>query len=221
MKQQTFKVLGLPLVTMVPETVEEFDALAKKPGACLNEAINNVAYRGVFAEARDIFCELFEQATGIERLTKPSGRKKKNDQGVEEDVLVYAESEGEYIRRALGVLAQQQNVEEVPITSPEFATIMSRLSVGGDKEVKFDPSATATSRGPQKLAKMWLEAATVQIINPGLAPQWVAKYGGDETPECIGRKLKELHEAQLNAAKFLQGGEQQPAPAVEEQPTEA
>lgn len=106
MKVQEQKTLGLVAPIEVPTTVAEFDKLAKREGACLEEAVNNVIYRGVLAQLRDVFLHGqdedkaagqpafagFEQVTKVARKTKPTGRKDKD--GAE--ILTYDETEAEY-----------------------------------------------------------------------------------------------------------------------------
>ena len=112
MKSQQFKSLGLVVNLNVPETVEEFDLNAKKSGRALAEAINNVVYRDCLAEFRDNFCEKLESSTSVERKTKDTGKKRKVTSVVdgkevitEEPILIYAESEAEFVDR---VIAEKQ-----------------------------------------------------------------------------------------------------------------
>lgn len=217
MKNTTVKMLGMPLIVAVAESIEEFDQLAGRTGAGLDSANSNEIYRGVLTEARDEFCTLLEQQTGIERKTKESGRKRKNDTtGEEEPVYVYAESEAEYVRRVVALLTEQHNAKmreqnpehkdigEIP-WQEEFKQIVARLSVGGDKEVKFDPKKTERG-GPRKMEPRFLKAAD-DLIGKGLVEQWVAKYGGDGSREAIATKVRELQLAeeakQDLSAKFI------------------
>lgn len=119
MQTKKFSSLGLEINLNVPSTVEEFDQNAGKTGACLDEAINNVVYRGMLAEYREALLhglpevkdaagnitrpaiDGLETITGIERPTKEvknadgstKTRKVTNPDGTEtvEPVLVYAD----------------------------------------------------------------------------------------------------------------------------------
>lgn len=200
MKNNKVSMLGLELLVAVPETIEEFDTLAGKPGAALASAIANEIYRGVLTEARSEFCGLLEDYSGIPRATKESGRTRKKDDGSTEPVLVFAETEADYVKRVIAELTVKANngkptdqqVEEIPWKS-EFAPLVARLSVGGDKEVKFDPKAT--ERKSNKIEKRFLDGAD-NIIAQGRVQDWIAKWGGDGSKDAIALKLKELVEEQ-------------------------
>jgi hypothetical protein len=186
--------VALSLSLLVPENVDEFDALAKKPGACLASGIANEIYRGVLADFRAEFCDEFEaelakefpDATELKRKTKASGRKKKVEGGAEEDILTYAEAELEYVRRALAVLAGLRGVGEVPIT--EFQPVADRvlakteeIEVDGVKVavplIRFDPSrAERGERGPKTVPKVYQKAAE-NIIAAGKRDAFIEKHG--------------------------------------------
>jgi hypothetical protein len=194
MTNKTSRFLGLALVTATPSTVDEYEQLSGIPGSCLQSAIANELYRGVFADARAEFCDALEKETLLERKTRATGKKKKNEDGTEEDVLVYDESEAEYVKRVLVELAEKEGVAEVPVT--RFQHLADALSVGGSNEIKFDPSRKErAAAGPKKLAKRFIEAAQ-SVLDAGRGSDWVAKYGGDGTLEAIAGKLKELQDAE-------------------------
>jgi hypothetical protein len=125
MKQEKYSSLSLDVLVNVPADAAEFDTLAERIGACVDEANSNIVYRGVLAEVRDILIhgvdpvkdpatgnvvrpgfDGLEKITGISRKTKNSGRTKKVKVTVdgaeterEESVLVYDESEADYVKR--------------------------------------------------------------------------------------------------------------------------
>ena len=154
MKSQQFKSLGLVVNLNVPETVEEFDLNAKKSGRALAEAINNVVYRDCLAEFRDNFCEKLESSTSVERKTKDTGKKRKVTSVVdgkevitEEPILIYAESEAEFVDR---VIAEKQ------ITRESLQDLATSVASG----IVFDASATERKpAGPKKLAQKYLDDA--------------------------------------------------------------
>lgn len=168
MKSIKNNVLGIEVSMSVPETVEEFNALAKaKDGQnpCLDEAVNNVKYRGWNAEFRDIFLhgrtadaannvaaiDGVEQTTGIDRKTvavEKDGKPVLKD-GVA--VEKYDETEGEYFKR----VCAEKNVEPA-----SFASLAQSVA----DQIAFDPSATERKpTAPKKLPKDILEKATAKV----------------------------------------------------------
>lgn len=152
MKTQQFKTLGLLVKLFVPSTVEEFDANAKRAGACLEEATNNVIYRGSLAELRDLIIHGREEVKvdgkvtvtafkGLEDITGIARKTKKVKSGKEQkEVEVYDETEGEYIER---VVAEKK---------VELTTFQSHFDAAASL-VAFDASARERKpAGPKKLA---------------------------------------------------------------------
>lgn len=178
---QKFRSLGCDVSINVPQTVEDFDLNAKKAGACLAEAVNNVIYRGTLNEFRDNFCEEVEKETGVERTASPTG--KKNSDGT--DVLEYDLSEGKYI----------QHVR----TTKGWADDNTVLQGIADKvaaTLTFDASAPERKPSePKKLAAMYKEAAT-RIFTNGNQAKWGTQfnltYTGDQAKdiELLGWAIK-------------------------------
>lgn len=125
MKTYINKTLGFSFALLVPESVEEFDRLAGKGGAALDEANKNVIYRSVNHEFRKEFCEALEKTTGIEREGKITGEG-------EAAKKVYTEKEKAYVSR---VLASGKITEE--------AAQSLANEVGG--KIAFDPSPSERS----------------------------------------------------------------------------
>ena len=97
MNTQAQKTLGLTItITGIPSNVEEFDALAKEDGGCLQYAIENVIYRSWLAGFRSAFISLCELKTGIARYTEGEG-----------DELKISEKDTSYLKRL-------REVEETP-----------------------------------------------------------------------------------------------------------
>lgn len=212
------RMLGVTLKVRVPKTVEAFDALAGKPGACLKEGIDNIIFRGVLTKSRAAFCAAVEAGTKIPRKTKEKG-KTKDAAGNEVPKFVFDETEGDYIERVLATLATQRGVTEVP--ESELQPYADALGFGGTAEVKFDPRAKEPGEAA-KPAKRYMTAAQEQIVNGGLKPKWVATHhirgglpdGSDLTQEQldsvsvedIARKISELtlaEERAKSANRFL------------------
>jgi len=175
MKPRNYKSLGLNVALLVPETVQEFDANAKKEGACLNEGINNVVYRGALAEFRDTFLhgrkeepaadgkpavteiKGVEQLTGVERLTEPV--KGKDGKPVVKDgeaVTKYSESEGDYFDRVCATTNR---------TPESFQALADEVAA----QIVFDASATERKpAGPKKLAQKYKLTAARILAGPNL-----------------------------------------------------
>lgn len=168
MKTQKFTSLGLGINLQVPETVEEFDQNAKKTGACLAEAINNVVYRGSLAEFRNVFLhgreadetngvtaiKGLDDLTGIERTTKPvldkNGKPTMRDG---KEVTSYDETEKEYFDRVCAT--QSVEVEAFRTLADEVASAIA-----------FDASATERKAPqPKKLAEIYKNSAKAVVGN--------------------------------------------------------
>jgi hypothetical protein len=160
MKTQQFKTLGLNVNLSVPTTVEEFDSNAKRAGACLEEATNNVIYRGSLAELRDLIIHGRDEEKvdgkvtvtafkGLEEVTGVARKTKKVKSGKEQkEVEVYDETEGEYIERL------------VATKKVELSTFQSHFDAAAAL-VAFDASARERKpAGPKKLAEKFKTIAT-------------------------------------------------------------
>lgn len=164
------KSLGLVVNLSVPATYEEFDTLAKKTGAALDEAIKNVVYRGTLAEFRDVLLHgrKADTATGTtaiagmddmfkaERKTKPvldkAGAPKKTAAGVE--ITAYDETEEEFFDRIVAANSITEADQQ------KLADIVS-------SQLVFDPSATERKPSlPKKLAAKYSENAK-KLIDGG------------------------------------------------------
>lgn len=180
------KSIGFNLPVDVPATAAEFDALAKREGACVTEANNNVLYRSYLAEFRDEFVDALSTKFGIERKTKVTGKTKTGA-----DVVSYDETEVEFVKR----VAAAQGVETSAFES---------LALEVNAKLKFDPSATERkASAPKKPLKKFLEAvATIEATNglPGLekaakntgayiGQQVVMDFSTPETTQASREKL--------------------------------
>ncbi len=194
-----WKIFGLFVPVTQPETAEEFDQIGGA-GSCLANALQYQVFHRLFNVGRDKFTEALAKETGIERLTKDTGKTKKAEDGVtDEPILEWDEKEAVYVARVLATLASQRGVDEVLIS--EFQHLADGL------DLTVDPrSPERKPSGPKKLSKRYLDAAQ-QVIDAGNAEKWVAKYGGDGSLEVIAGKIRELQLAeeakQDLAAKFV------------------
>lgn len=157
MKTTTFKSLGLNVNLNVPSTSDEFDSLAKKAGACVEEAVRNVVYRGSLAEFRDVLLhgDKDKNITGmdmlfnLERISEPvlddKGVPKKDSKGVE--LTSYSESEGDFFKRIVAT----HKITEVDLQ--KLADVVNASLV-------FDPSAAERKPAqPKKLATKYSDIA--------------------------------------------------------------
>lgn len=186
---------ALNLPVLVPESVEEFDLLAKKPGAALDEAIANVIYRGFLAEFRgefvsdleDVLIKEFPEHAELKRKTIKTGKTKKLADGTEEEVLKYDEAELEYVRRALGVLATLRNVPVVEISAFQSLAdaVLAKTEEVDDGNggkitvplIRFNPLRNEPKeRGPKVVPKMYIKAAE-GIIAAGKVEAFFTKQG--------------------------------------------
>lgn len=139
MKQAQNETLGFKLNVQVPDSVEEFDRLAGRQGAALDEATKNVMYRGWNADfRRKLIDSLEKQFTDIKRAVVGKGPKRKKD-GIEPDIF---ESEQKYLDR---VIAGGHPLVELQPMAEQVAA-----------GIAFDPSAAERST---KVGKEYLELA--------------------------------------------------------------
>lgn len=157
---------------------------AKRAGACLDEAINNVVYRGSLAEFRDVFLHGraadadkgitalsgIEDITGIERKTKPvlkDGKPVVKD-GVE--ASVYDETESDYFKRV---------VAEKGGEATQFQSVADEIAAA----IAFDASARERKApaGPKKLAAKYVTTAKA-ILASGNFAKAQARFAQYSTP---------------------------------------
>lgn len=155
MKSTTIKSLGIEVPFEVPESVEEFDNLAKEQGSCLQNGINNVLYRQSLAKIRSGFIEKFEEVSGITREVEVVTPATFDEEGKEltKAVTKFKDSEKKYFDFALAQLGK---------TAADFTDLMAEVAA----TVKFDPSAAERSSGPKKIAQTYIDVAQ-QVIDAG------------------------------------------------------
>lgn len=146
MAQRINTCLGFKLPVSVPDNADEFDKLAGKVGAALDEAIANVLYRSWNAEFRQAFLERMEKESKIEwpvDQKKTDASKVKAD-GTKTEVLI---THGDYFDL---LVSKGYSVEQMTPIALEVA-----------KGITFDPSASA--RGGGKVGKEFLTAADAML----------------------------------------------------------
>jgi hypothetical protein len=194
MKSTTVRTLGFELNYSVPESVAEYDQLAKKDGAALESATDNVVYRSVLAKFRSALSSALANITGVERKTRDTGKVTKNEDGTEEPVLVWDETEKDHFAR---VCAEQ--VASGKFASPEAAAA-SFLPLAQETiaAIAFDPSESERApQGPVKVAKQYISIAQKAVDGgkgQALADQLTAKLGNmtvEPTVDSISRAIAE------------------------------
>lgn len=173
MKSATYDSLGCKVNFAVPESPEEFDKLAERVGACVEEANDNVAYRGVLADFRYALCEAIEGETSNARGVEPVIDAKTNKPKTGKDgqpVTKYTEKESEYVNRIVLV--------EKALTKERLQQIADDVS----KTLVFDPKQQTRSTG-SKLAKVYSDAANEIIAKGG------AEKAAGRLAEILGRPV--------------------------------
>lgn len=192
MKIKTYRSLGFNVNISVPSTVEENDALAKRPDATLNDAVDNVVYRGGtgLPTFREELAFGIEAATGIKRLTEElkdkEGKTKTEEDGTPK--FKYIESEGEYLDRVIATTGRTQE---------SFQDIADAAAA----KMKYDPSAPErTAAGPKNPPKAIFEQVDALIAaGQGEAvASSLATILGREVKGDRESLAKAIHEDQLN-----------------------
>lgn len=142
MISKTVKSCGVSYNISVPETAEEFDSLAKRPGACVEEAVSNVIYRGTNADFRGAYLDKLVEHTGIQRPTKEHPEGVKDAEGNVKQVFV--NSEGKDIDLI---------VAQAKLSDEQCQSIASTISV------TFDPSERERKVKEPNAGKQDLELA--------------------------------------------------------------
>lgn len=206
MKVVEYDSSGYTFKIAVPSTVEEYDQLAKRVGATLAAATDHEIYHGTLGEMREALADLVEEEYKVARREVGTGKFEEED-GKKVEILKW-ESPQVYLDRVAA---------EKGLTTPKpFQKLVDRLSAGGDKEVKFDPSVHERKTGPKKLAAKWLTMAGAFLTgapNPKtgkpydlnkfnaaaeklLGRKFTKTGNNDEDAKALGQLLKDWTEAQ-------------------------
>lgn len=177
-KSDTCNSVGFEFpVNNLPATVEEFDQMAQREGACLDAAIGQYIAHTHLTKVRSILCEKAEELTGIER-----------EKEEEDGKVTYSESEKKYLDR---VEAELQSEGRSMYEGDLYAKLVEAAS-----SVEVDLTKQTRSGGSTKVAQKWLDMAK-DVIAQGKAEAFAEKFGltltGEEEDDLktIGSKLKE------------------------------
>ena len=213
MIKKTYNSLGLDIPFEVPETVEEFDRNAKKEGACLAEAINNVIYRGSLAEFRDIFLHGREEVknketgevtvTGIDGIDMITGIERKSvvvmkdgkpvvKDGEEVTKWDTDDSEATYFKRVCAELVAAGKAVDAEAAKKSFQSHAESVA----SQIAFDASATERQpRKPVQLAAVYKNSAAACFANKDV--NWpklesMLSKQGIPMPELTGDQAKDV-----------------------------
>ena len=191
---QTIQVnsFGYKLNYNVPAAIEEFDALAKRVGAALDEANKNVIYRSVLNRFRDGYLHGIEASeateteparaailgldkqTGIERkfrITKPEVRD--GDKITQEEVTAWDEKEEAFKDRVFAQLVSDGKFASVEAAEAAYEPHAQAVL----DAIDFDPSKTdKASAGPKKTPKTYYGIADALVEMAGSVDAAIAKF---------------------------------------------
>lgn len=197
MKTVEYDSSGYTFKLSVPSTVAEFDQLAKRTDAALQNAIDHEVYHGTLGEIREALADLVEETYKVERREVGTGKFEEED-GKKVEILKW-EAPMVYLERVAA---------EKSFTSPKpFQKEVDRLSAGGDKEVKFDPSVHERKSGPKKLAAKWTNMAgqfLTGAVNPKTnKPYDLAKFNAAAT-KLLGRSFTATNDKDADTKSLAQ-----------------
>lgn len=176
-------VFGIEFNVNTPfNSVEEFDNLAGKVGACLLEATNHVIAHKHLARVRQAVCKKLEELSGIERnyTTAEDGKSKK-----------YTETEQTYVKRVTAELGG----------SEEWEDILAQLKTVAEN-VKFELVVSVARATKEGLA------IADALIASGKAEAFADKYGielpadSDEARTVLAIQAKKVLDEQKRQAQM-------------------
>ena len=198
MKTVEYDSSGYTFKLSVPSTVAEFDQLAKRTDAALSNAIDHEVYHGTLGEIREALCDLVEEVYKVERREVGTGKFETNDDGTKTEVLKW--------EPAVVFLDRVAGEKSLPAVKP-FQKEVDRLSAGGDKEVKFDPSVHERKSGPKKLAAKWTNMAgqfLTGAVNPKTnKPYDLTKFNAAATKQ-LGRSFTATNDKDADTKSLAQ-----------------
>lgn len=217
MKEVINEVLDLKVPMLYYASVAEADQAAGRADAALDECNKNLAYRGAYAEARDLICDVAEELSGIPRKTKPSlddkGQPRKNAAG--EDLFVVDEKESIYVARVLaaGTITKEQLQDLVAKRARGYKTAdgsdVGPIAVDITERVKAAPKPKKLPDTLKSAAKQLLGKHDDAKINKTLgkflpAEKAVFVRTNDEAKdvETLGWLIREYQAAKLAAGEL-------------------
>lgn len=150
MKKATYSSVGVNWDIMVPETVDEYNGLAKREGnPCLDDAIDHIVFHDTLGEIRYEFAEALSKELKVERPKKDTGEKDEKGQPITKPI-----NDGAFINLLLAQSGKK---------ATDFPDIIKAVA----EKVKFDPSASTRTGGGKEIAKQYITAATELLAMHG------------------------------------------------------
>lgn len=141
-------------VANVPQSAEEYDTLAGKPGVCLEDAIDNTLYRSWNAEFRKGMSESLAKSESFPRIVEKQSNPKKDGS----TTPIY-ESEKKHLGRYLAAQVEAGNKPEDVMKS------LTPLAQAVANSLKFDPKPSA--RGGSGVGKEFHNALNSYLAGVG------------------------------------------------------
>ena len=202
METKQFKSLDLQWPLSIPTTVEEYDELAKRPGACLADAIQQTVYHSTLGDVRARFCEVLDEDLRKQGIEVPWDSGKKDSEG--ESILL---NEGAWINKVLATTGKKiTDFSHLQALVLEDRILKDEKGAESIVEgVRFDPSGATRKGGPPKVSKKALAAANEIItkagkrakeiaskllgLNPGAKPVSIDPATDLPTPESLAKLI--------------------------------
>jgi len=177
MKQVERKVFGQAFLNNEPSDAAEYDQLAKKVGACVEDATDYTVFHCQLGAIRGSVVDLLE-----ERFPNNKQKTEKRKNG-EKEKIVAIEKDADYLERL---------VTEGVISKEDLSEVIKTAIAKNP----FDPSVAAKEGKPKKLPDDYKAAAT-HIYDQGKADRAAKKFGitltgdRDKDIEAIGWKIRD------------------------------
>lgn len=189
--------------------IGQFESIAEAVAAAggkeemvLNEINSNLVYRGPLDDVRDLISELVEEESGIERLTKDTGRKDKDGN----PVIVYDEPAGKYVDR----VCAQKKWDDLKAFQDKLDAAVAAQNEGKGLNVDISVKERKSSL-PVKLKAEYINTAT-RILQSGDFSKVNAAFtqynitlptmsgDGAKDIDTLARAIKSLQEARAKDA---------------------
>jgi len=183
----------------VPETAEEYDKIAGRQGACVQDAVNKELYHGTFGEIRSRFTDALDNLLKSDKMEDVEIRKANGlpaepttiswDSTTVEDTA----EDGTVTYKQLGEAAWlNKTLAKLNKKVTDLAFLQARV------QVKFDPtSKPRVPAGPKTPSKGSLAAADALLLNHGKEVQ-----GKLVDASAIANKLAELNPEDKSKVKL-------------------
>lgn len=147
MKKVAYSSVGVNWDIYVPETVDEYNGLAKREGnPCLDDAIDHTVFHDTLGEIRFEFAEALSKELKVERPKKDTGEKDEKGNPITKPM-----NDGAFINQLLAQSGKK---------ATDFPDIIKLVS----EKVKFDPSTATRTGGGKEIAKQYLNTA-VELLS--------------------------------------------------------